>query len=43
MSMIIYEFNLVGVAKVRLGVCETLDSFAQLLLVELGAIFKDLF
>ena len=42
-SFIVYKLNLLRVAKVRLGMCQTLDPFAQFLLVVLGAIFEDLF
>jgi len=43
LTFFVYEFNLVGVAKVWLGVGKTLDSFTQFLLVVLGAFFQDFF
>lgn len=43
LTFFVYEFNLVGVAKVRLGVGKTLDPFTQFLLVVLGSFFQDFF
>ena len=39
-SFIVYKLNLLRVAKVRLGMCQTLDSLTQFLLVLLSPFFQ---
>ena len=42
-SFIVYKLNLLRVAKVRLGMCQTLDSLTQFLFVLLSPFFQHFF
>lgn len=42
-GFIVYKLNLLRVAKVRLGMCQTLDSLTQFLLVLLSPFFQHFF